>query len=61
MRCGACAMGIELALGKKKDIKSAKVYLNERIAAVEYDPAIVAASDIAKAVSDLGYIATLNK
>ena len=58
MRCGACAMGIELTLAKKKGIKSAKVSLNERMAVVEYDPAIVAALDIAKAVSNLGYIAT---
>lgn len=34
-----------------------KISLSERTAAVEYDPAIVAASDIAKAVSDIGYIA----
>ncbi len=54
-------MGIELILAKKKGIKSAKVSLNERIATVEYDPAIVAVSDIVKAVSDLGYITTLNK
>jgi len=61
MRCRACAVGIELVLAKKKGIKSAKVSLNERMATVEYDPEIVAVSDIAKAVSDLGYIATLNK
>ncbi len=61
MRCGACAVGIELALTKKKGIKSAKVSLNDRMAVVEYDPAIVAVSDIAKAVSDLGYIATFRK
>ncbi len=60
MRCGACAVGIELMLAKKKGIRSAKVSLNERIA-VEYDPAIVAATHAAKAVSDLGDIATLNK
>jgi copper chaperone CopZ len=59
MRCGACAAGIELMLGKKKGIKSAKVSLNERIATVEYDPAMVTASDIAEAVNDFGYIATL--
>ena len=58
MRCGACAVGIELMLAKKKGVKSAKVSLNERMAVVEYDPAIVGVSDIAKAVSDLGYIAT---
>ncbi len=58
MRCGACAIGIELALGKKKGVKSAKVSMNERIATVEYDPAIVAAFDIEKALSDIGYIAT---
>ena len=57
MRCGACAVGIELTLAKKKGIKNAKVSLNERMAAVEYDPAILAASDIAKAVSDIGYVA----
>ncbi|MCE8422934.1 MAG: heavy-metal-associated domain-containing protein [Candidatus Methanoperedens sp.] len=58
MRCGACAVGLELMLAKKKGIKSAKVSLNERMAVVEYDPAIVALSDISKAASDLGYIAT---
>ena len=36
MRCGACAVGIELMLAKKKGIKSAKVSLNERMAIVEY-------------------------
>ena len=61
MRCGACAVGIELTLTKKKGIKSAKVSLYERMAVVEYDPAIVAASDIAKAVIDMGYIVTFRK
>lgn len=61
MRCGACAVGIELALGKKKGVKSAKVSLNERMAAVEYDSAIATPSDIAKTVNDLGYIATTRK
>ncbi len=54
MRCGSCAAGIELALVKKKGVKSAKVSLIERLAYVEYDPAIAAASDISKAVNDLG-------
>jgi Cu+-exporting ATPase len=58
MRCGACAVGLELMLAKKKGIKSAKVSLIERMAVVEYDQAIVGLSDISKAVSDLGYIAT---
>ena len=58
MRCGACAIGIELMLVKTKGIKSAKVSLNERTAVVEFDPAIVASSDISKIVSDLGYIPT---
>ena len=53
MRCGACAVGIELMLTKKKGIKSAKVSLSERMAVVEYDPAIVAVSDIAKTVNAL--------
>ncbi len=58
MRCGSCSVGIELALGKKKGVRSAKVSLNERMAVVEYDPAIVTPSEIAKAVNDLGYMAT---
>ncbi len=61
MRCGACAIGIELVLAKKKGVKSAKVSLNERMAVVEYDLAIVAASDIAKVVNNLGYIATARR
>ena len=31
MRYEACAIGIELALGKKKGVKSAKVSLDERM------------------------------
>ncbi len=58
MRCGACAVGIELALGNKKGVKSAKVSLNDRMAIIEYDPAIVATSDLINAVNDIGYIAT---
>lgn len=61
MRCGACAVGIELMLTKKKGVKSANVSLNERMAVVEYDPAIVAVSDIEKVVNDLGYIATARR
>ncbi len=61
MRCGACAIGIELVLAKKKGVKSAKVSLIEKMAVVEYDPAIVAVSDIAKTVTDLGYIATARR
>jgi copper chaperone len=61
MRCGACAVGIELMLGKKKGIKNAKVSLDERTATMEYDPAMATASDIAKAVNELGYIATARR
>jgi copper chaperone CopZ len=59
MRCGSCVIGIELILTRQKGIKSAKVSLNDRTAIVEYDPAIMALSDISKVVSDLGYIATV--
>ncbi|NJD78504.1 MAG: heavy-metal-associated domain-containing protein [Candidatus Methanoperedens sp.] len=58
MRCGACAVGIELALRKKRGVRSAKVSLIERMAVVEYDPAMVTKSDIVKVVNDIGYIAT---
>ncbi len=34
MRCGACAVGIELALAKKGGVISAKVSLNEKMALV---------------------------
>jgi hypothetical protein len=51
----------DLALAKKKGVNSAKVSLNERMAVVEYDPAILAVSDIAKTVNDLGYIATARR
>jgi copper chaperone CopZ len=61
MRCGACAAGIELILGKKKGIKNAKVSLNEKTATVEYDPAMATVSDIVKAVNELGYIATVRR
>jgi Cu+-exporting ATPase len=61
MRCGACAVGIELMLGKKKGIKNAKVSLDERTAVVEYDPVMATTSDIVKAVNELGYIATVRR
>lgn len=61
MRCGSCAICIELMLGKKKGIVSSKVSLNERSAIVEYDPTITTTSDIMKVVNDLGYIATLTR
>lgn len=57
MRCGSCAIGIELMLAKKKGIKSVNVSLNNRIAIVEYDPTIVTILDITKSVSDIGYTA----
>jgi copper chaperone CopZ len=34
MRCGACAVGLELMLAKKKGVKSAKVSLIEKMAVV---------------------------
>ncbi len=61
MRCGACAIGIELTLRKMKGVKNANVSLNDRMAIVEYDKTIVAASDIVKAANDLGYIATARR
>lgn len=61
MRCGACAVGIELALTKKKGIKNANVSLAEKIAIVEYNPDVVTTSDITKVVNDLGYNAILSR
>lgn len=61
MRCGACSVGIELTLAKKNGIKIAKISYNEKMAIVEYDPAIITTSGIIKIVDDLGYIATLKK
>lgn len=61
MRCGACAVGIELTLAKKNGIKSAKVSLTERMATIEYDSAIVAPLEIAKTVNDLGYISAARR
>lgn len=59
MRCCTCAIGIELALGKKIGVNDAKVSSSERIAIVKYDAASLKISDITKTINDLGYIATL--
>lgn len=61
MRCGTCAVGIELALTKKKGIENAKVSLNEKTATVEYNPEVLTTSDITKVVNDLGYNAILSR
>lgn len=58
MRCGSCAIGIELILGKIKGIKSVKVSLIERTAVVEYDQLTVSISDMEKAIKDFGYVVT---
>lgn len=51
-------MGIELMLSKKKGINSVNISLDEKIAIVEYDSAMVTISDIVKAVSNIGYTAS---
>jgi len=56
MRCGACAIGIELALAKKKGVKSVKVSLNERMAVLEY-PGNSGSIRHCKSCKNLGYIA----
>ncbi len=59
MSCGMCKYTVENALKQVAGVKSANVDMDRKIAVVDFDPAKVGVEDLAKAVSDAGYPATV--
>ena len=55
MGCAACVARVEGTLKSQDGVKSCSVSLAANSAQVEYDPAIVKATDLRKAVQDAGY------
>ncbi|MDD1687093.1 heavy metal translocating P-type ATPase [Methanoregula sp.] len=55
MHCAMCAAGVEEALSKVGDVKSAQVNFGTEKAHVEFDPAKVSLQMLEKAVKDAGY------
>lgn len=59
MHCGSCAVGIEMFLANTEGVSSAKVFLEEKKAEVEYDETKVNDEQIIKAIGEAGFKATL--
>ena len=59
MSCASCANTIERRLAKQPGVLSAGVNFATKVATVKYQPGTTAPVQIAKAVNDLGYKATL--
>ena len=55
MTCASCSAAVERALHSLEGVKSASVNIATNKAAIEYDAAVVSASQIRKAISDAGY------
>lgn len=61
MSCAACSARIEKKLSRTSGVKSANVNLATAKASVEYDPGVIKASELIKAVESLGYTAEKEK
>jgi Cu+-exporting ATPase len=57
MTCASCVGRVERALGKLDGVTAAQVNLATEVAVVTYDPALLAAEDLVRAVSRAGYTA----
>lgn len=55
MTCASCVQSVEKAANKLEGVKHSSVNLTTEKLFVEYDPSVVAAADIKKAVSEVGY------
>ncbi|MBM7642258.1 heavy metal translocating P-type ATPase [Streptococcus loxodontisalivarius] len=59
MTCASCALTVENAVKKMDNVDGAVVNLTTEKMTVNYDPSLVSESDIAKAVADSGYSASV--
>ena len=55
MGCSACVARVENTLKQQKGVESASVSLASNSAQVDYDPQVITAADLKKAVQDAGY------
>ncbi|KSU64422.1 ATPase [[Bacillus] enclensis] len=55
MTCASCVQSVEKAANKLEGVKHSSVNLTTEKLVVEYDPSVVTAADIKKAVSEVGY------
>lgn len=59
MTCSHCQAAVETALRGQKGVRSATVYLQDGSAEVEYDPDAVSPGQLAAAVEEEGYAASV--
>ncbi|MDR1440694.1 MAG: cation transporter [Clostridiales bacterium] len=60
MSCGHCEIAVQDAIRKLPGIKKVKANRRKKVAAVNYDPALVTPAQIAKAVNDTGYTVAMS-
>ena len=59
MTCMSCVKTIEGTMSCKPGVKSIKVSLTEKQAAIEYDEAVTTPEDLRAGIEDMGFDATL--
>jgi copper chaperone CopZ len=57
MHCGSCAMLIDMTVGDLSGVSAVSSDYAKGITHVEFDPAVVAASELITAITDAGYTA----
>lgn len=55
MACGHCEIAVQDAVRRLPGIKKVKASKRKKIAAVEFDPALVSLADIKNAINATGY------
>ena len=58
MRCGSCAIGIQMLTSQMDGVKSAEVSYEGKKGTIEFDPAKVTKEQIIKGIEELGYKAS---
>ena len=61
MTCAACPLTVKVALKKQPGVGDITVDLKSKIAEVKFDPAKIQPAQLAKAVTDAGFPATVKK
>lgn len=61
MHCDSCAIGIQMVLENTDGVKKSLVYYDKKIAEVEFDEDKVPVENLLKAVSELGYKASVKE
>ncbi len=61
MTCASCPLTVKAVLKKQSGVADAKVDLDRHAARVKFDPALVSAEQLARAVSEAGFPAKVAK